>query len=106
MDLVQAAQSPDQSVEMRLNNGTSLLAVVAGRAALSLAVFPNPARTAATLTGASPYASLTMHDVLGQVVFTTTTDASGTAHLALDAKFAAGVYFVRSGTATTRILLE
>ncbi len=44
-----------------------------------LALFPNPTRAAATLTGAEPGAHVQVHDALGRLVTTATADAAGTA---------------------------
>jgi uncharacterized delta-60 repeat protein len=75
-------------------------------AAAGLVLFPNPARSAATLTGALPGAAVAVFDALGRQVAAATADAAGTAALALPAGLAPGVYVVRAGTAALRLTVE
>ena len=75
-------------------------------AAAGLALFPNPAHSAATLLGALPGAVVTVVDALGRPVTSATADASGTAALALPAGLPAGVYVVRAGTRAVRLTVE
>jgi hypothetical protein len=75
-------------------------------AAADLRVFPNPATTGATLTGAAPGAVVTVLDALGRAVARATADASGTATLALPAGQPAGVYVVRTGRRALRLVVE
>jgi len=75
-------------------------------AAAGLALYPNPATGAATLTGAQPGAAVTVVDALGRAVTTATADASGTAALVLPAGLPAGVYVVRAGTRAVRLTVE
>ncbi|MBO2012156.1 T9SS type A sorting domain-containing protein [Hymenobacter negativus] len=78
---------------------SSVRSVQSDRAsATSLALFPNPAMATATLTGAVPGATVQVCDMLGRLVFRTTTDATGAAALILPKGLPAGVYLVRSGT--------
>jgi hypothetical protein len=72
-----------------------------------LALFPNPAHGGATtLTGTAPGAAITVFDVLGREVLTATTDAAGTAVLALPRGLATGVYMVRTGSRALRLMVE
>lgn len=93
------------TVSVRLNGGT-VLATASGHAAPGLALFPNPAHRATTLTGSLPLAALVVLDALGRTVLRTTTDASGTAHLALPQELPQGLYLVRAGTAVARWVVE
>ena len=71
-----------------------------------LALFPNPATTGATLTGAQPGARVTVSDALGRPVASAAADAAGTAALVLPAGLAAGVYVVRAGAKALRLTVE
>ncbi|MCC3157498.1 GEVED domain-containing protein [Hymenobacter sp. 15J16-1T3B] len=79
-------------------------AVALGTAGLTL--YPNPTAAAAKLTGAEPGAVVQVLDVLNKVVLTVRADAAGTAQLQLPATQARGVYLVRTGPHTARLLLE
>ena len=70
-------------------------------------LYPNPAQGRATiLAGAAPGTVVQVLDALGRVVLTATTDAAGTAPLALPAALAPGVYLVRVGTAVRRLAVQ
>jgi hypothetical protein len=71
-----------------------------------LAVFPNPAHANATLIGTAPSTLVQVFDALGRVVLATTTNAAGTALLALPTGLPAGVYVVRAGSQATRLTVE
>ena len=71
-----------------------------------LALFPNPARSATTLTGAAAGAPVTVFDAVGRAVATAAADANGTARLALPPSQRAGVYLVRTGTRSIRLAQE
>jgi Bacterial Ig-like domain (group 3)/Bacterial Ig-like domain/IPT/TIG domain len=71
-----------------------------------LLLYPNPTRTTATLTGAAPGAPVQLLDALGRVLLTTPADAAGTARLLLPPGCPTGVYLVRCGARTTRLLVE
>jgi endoglucanase Acf2 len=79
---------------------------VALAAAGGLALFPNPARTSATLTGAKPGTAVQLLDALGRTVATTTADAAGVATLRLPAGLPSGVYVVRAGLQALRLLVQ
>lgn len=72
----------------------------------ALAVFPNPSRNVATLTGAAPATLVRVFDAAGHAVFSTTTDAQGRAAVLPPTGLAAGVYIVRSGNRSTRLVVE
>ena len=76
------------------------------KAASGLALYPNPATTGATLTGAQPGTAVKVYDALGRLVTSATADAAGTAMLALPAGLPAGVYLVRAGTQALRLTVE
>jgi hypothetical protein len=76
---------------------------VAVQAVASLALFPNPTRSSATLTGAEPGATVQVLDALGRLVTTVTADAAGTAELQLSTALAKGVYVVRTGAKALRL---
>jgi endoglucanase Acf2 len=71
-----------------------------------LALFPNPAHTTATLTGASSGSTVQLLDALGRSVATATADEVGTAILTLPAGLPSGVYVVRAGTQALRLLVR
>jgi hypothetical protein len=77
-----------------------------GKAEFTL--YPNPAHSAATVSGLPAGARVEVLDALGRPVATATAtaDASGTAQLALPTGLAAGVYLVRSGSQVQRLVVE
>ncbi|MGI4870227.1 MAG: FG-GAP-like repeat-containing protein [Janthinobacterium lividum] len=75
-------------------------------AAAGLSLYPNPARTGATLTGAAPGTLVRVLDALGRVVATAAADAAGTAQLRLPAGLAPGVYAVQAGAHTAQLVVE
>ena len=77
---------------------------VAGRA--ELALFPNPAARATTLTGAQPGAAVMVFDAVGRQVTRTVADATGTAALLLPEGHATGVYVVRTGNKALRLTVK
>jgi hypothetical protein len=82
------------------------LASTAATSAAKLALFPNPTQSVATLTGADAGTTVQVLDVLGRVLLTTKADATGRAALPLPTGLAKGVYLVRAGQLTTRLVLE
>ena len=82
------------------------VALAGAGAAAGLALYPNPAHSAATLLGALPGAVVTVLDALGRPVASATADAAGTAALALPALLPAGVYVVRAGSRALRLTVE
>ena len=71
--------------------------------ATGLALYPNPTRAAATLTGTEPGAQIRVYDALGRLVLAATADAAGTAALRLPPGLAQGVYLVRVGASALRM---
>jgi endoglucanase Acf2 len=84
----------------------SLVRSVALAKAGGLALFPNPAHTTATLTGAGPGSAVQVLDALGRLVATATADAAGTATLTLPTGLPRGVYVVRAGPQALRLLVR
>jgi hypothetical protein len=83
------------------------LASAAQVLAAPLLLYPNPAHGgAATLTGAQPGQVVTVYDALGRPVTSVAADAVGTAALVLPSGLARGVYVVRSGARTLRLVVE
>jgi hypothetical protein len=82
------------------------LATTAGAAAARLALFPNPTQATTTLSGADAGAVVQVLDVLGRAVLSVRADATGKAALALPTSLAKGVYVVRTGQQTVRLVLE
>lgn len=71
-----------------------------------LALYPNPGQAATTLGGAASYAPVRIFTPLGGLVAATTADATGTALLTLPSTLPTGVYVVRAGTQTVRLLVK
>jgi rhamnogalacturonan endolyase len=76
------------------------------KGAAGMALFPNPATTSTTLTGALPGAEITLFDALGRTVSSAVGSATGTAILTLPQGLPSGIYVVRSGTNTLRFAVE
>jgi endoglucanase Acf2 len=74
--------------------------------ASKLALYPNPAHTAATLTGATPNSAVYLLDALGRTVATATADETGKATILLPIGLPSGVYLVRTGTQALRLLVR
>ncbi|MBG8554194.1 RCC1 domain-containing protein [Hymenobacter guriensis] len=93
-------------------NGTAAYSLVqavplAGTGATRLMVYPNPARDgAATLIGAAPGTAVQLLDALGRPVLSATADAAGNVVLSLPTGLPAGMYVVRSGAETLRLVVE
>ena len=82
------------------------LATNAANAAAKLALFPNPTQAVTTLSGAEAGTPVQVLDVLGRTVLSVKADATGKATLALPTSLAKGVYIVRAGQQTARLVLE
>ncbi len=67
-------------------------------------VFPNPARAGTLLRGAAPGVPVQVFDALGRVVAAALADASGT--FVLPVGLRSGLYLVRSGQESTRLVVE
>lgn len=72
----------------------------------ALALYPNPARDELTITGPAAGTAVQLLNALGQVVLTTTADASGTTRLTLPASLPGGLYLVQSGSDTQRLVVR
>jgi hypothetical protein len=79
---------------------------VALTATSELALFPNPAHTSTTLTGAAPSGTVQVIDAVGRVVLSLQADATGTATLALPVGLPSGVYIVRTGSRAVRLTVD
>ncbi|MBO2012784.1 T9SS type A sorting domain-containing protein [Hymenobacter negativus] len=87
--------------------GYSPVRVVTLGGPATLVLFPNPTHGGpATLTGAIPGTVVRVFDALGRVVIQATAEADGTARLALPVGVATGVYAVRGGNQTLRLVVE
>lgn len=102
--------------QLALPKNSSYLASLAAAAPLAaaasaapqqgLALSPNPVSQATTLTGADPATAVQVVDALGRTVLATVTSAAGTAQLVLPASLAPGVYLVRTGAQSARLLRQ
>ena len=81
------------------------LAVRSGAAAL-FEVYPNPARTAVTVAGLPPGQVVLVLDIVGRLVLRGVVPPRGALQLALPLGLPAGVYVVRAGTQTQRLVVE
>ena len=95
-----------ETEDYRVTISATPLATTSANAAAKLALFPNPTQSAATLTGATAGTTVQVLDVLGRVLLTAKADAAGKADLALPTGLAKGVYLVRAGQLTTRLVVE
>ena len=76
------------------------------KAQANLALFPNPATGATTLTGAAPGTLVEVFNALGQKVTAATADTTGAAALVLPHELASGMYVVRAGATALRLVVE
>ncbi|MDB5235160.1 MAG: hypothetical protein JWR44_2153 [Hymenobacter sp.] len=83
-----------------------LRSISSSASATRLALFPNPASGAATLTGAMPGTVVRLSDNLGREITTALADAAGVASLTLPAGLASGLYVVRAGAVALRLTVE
>ncbi|UOE33022.1 FG-GAP-like repeat-containing protein [Hymenobacter monticola] len=84
----------------------SLVRTVMLGAAEVLALSPNPTRTGTLASGLPAGAAVEVFDALGRPVLHTQADAAGQAPLTLPAGLAPGVYVVRCGAQTRRLVVE
>ncbi len=84
------------------NGGRVLGTTPSAPAPARLTLYPNPARTTVQISGAQPGAPVRLIDALGRTVRTLT---AGTTTLDLQG-VPAGVYTIRTGTATARLVVE
>ncbi|UOQ98275.1 Ig-like domain-containing protein [Hymenobacter sp. 5317J-9] len=104
LDLLATNRSTN-TVSVRLNGGTGPLATVPAAAA-TLALYPSPAHDWVAVAGATPHAVLAVVDTLGRPLLLATADATGAAALVLPSGTPAGIYVVRAGTRTAKLLVE
>ncbi len=98
----------ENTVSVRLNNGTGPLLATAPALAARSAAFtlsPNPASTQVRLSGAGALAAIVLTDLTGRLVATATADGTGAATLPV-AGLPAGVYVVRAGPQTRKLVVE
>lgn len=102
---------PAQFGGIALTSGSTFLASVADAAVLATPapaspaaphLYPNPSSGRVAVRGLAARAEVTAFDSLGRPVATATADATGQAQLALPA----GLYLVRSGTSTSKLVVE
>ncbi|MBJ6109274.1 T9SS type A sorting domain-containing protein [Hymenobacter sp. BT523] len=79
---------------------------LAGPNQAGFVLYPNPARRSAAAIGLPANALVEVLDATGRRVARATTDATGTARLALPDYLPAGVYVVRTRTEARRLLVE
>ena len=82
------------------------LAATTPRPARAWTVYPNPARTAITIAGLPPGQPVRMLDLLGRLVLRGTVPKQGELYLALPAGLPIGLYLVRAGAQTQRLVVE
>lgn len=78
----------------------------AANAVSALTVYPVPAHGNLYITNASPSSMLTINDAIGRVVASANTSTTGAAMLQLMPSLAPGIYIVRCGTSTQRLVVE
>ena len=105
-DLDLLASATDNTVRVLLNNGTALSTAAGQYHAAGLMVYPNPVHSTVNLIGAKPHAPVTLVDAVGRVLLTANADGQGQAQFRLPANLAAGLYLVRSGGFTRRMLVN
>ncbi|MET4107575.1 FG-GAP-like repeat-containing protein [Hymenobacter sp. UYP22] len=105
LDLV-AGNSVGNTVSVRLNGGTVPLATRASPARLVATLYPNPAHTTVRLTDAPARTPVHLLDAVGRQVSSGSTDATGQAVLSWPAGLARGVYVVRIGSQTLRLIID
>ncbi|MDO7875283.1 T9SS type A sorting domain-containing protein [Hymenobacter sp. ASUV-10] len=94
------------TASLRLNGGTVLATTPRQLPDFALAPNPSSGATPVRTTGLAGAAPVTVLDALGRPVLHTTADAAGTATLRLPAGLAPGLYLVRSGGRSQRLLVE
>lgn len=69
-------------------------------------VYPNPARSSVTVAGLPPGQAVQVLDIVGRLVLRGAVPKQGALQLALPAGLPAGVYLVRAGAQTRRLVVE
>ncbi len=108
------AQFGTLSVPAASVSPTSFLAQLAGGplptaspgGATPFSLYPNPARSAVTVTGLPASQAVSVFDAVGRLVVRTQTPTSGPLQLILPAQLPAGVYVVQSAGQVRRLLVE
>ena len=73
---------------------------------VGLALFPNPAHHAVTVTGLAPGQSVQVLDVLGRIVLRATVPTKGDLYVLLPVTLPTGIYVVRAGSQARRLVVE
>lgn len=105
IDALQTNGAFNGTVSVRLNGGTAVLATQAAQAAL-LGVYPNPARTQVQVQAPAGAARVLLYDALGRLARTVPAATGAAPTLLPVAGLPAGMYVVRAGAATARLLVE
>ncbi|HEX8329620.1 MAG TPA: CARDB domain-containing protein [Hymenobacter sp.] len=71
-----------------------------------LSVWPNPAHLSATVSGASAGTPVLVYDAVGHIVLSTTMPVSGNLELQLPGTLTKGLYLVRAGKQSCRLIIE
>jgi hypothetical protein len=87
-------------------NGGGILPTRQPATTPALQVYPNPSRGMIHVTGLEAGAPVTVSDVLGHLLLTSTATAGGMAQLQLPSGLPAGLYLVRSNEHSQRVMLE
>ncbi|TGE04810.1 SBBP repeat-containing protein [Hymenobacter fodinae] len=87
---------------------TSTLPVTSGQASkqAGLQLAPNPCQTAVRITGPSAHQAVQFHDALGRLVLLATMPTAGPLHISLPSSLTPGLYIVRSGSLSQRLIIE
>jgi hypothetical protein len=94
-----------KSLVVRLNGG-GILPTRQPTSTTALRAYPNPSQGTVQVTGLVAGAPVTVSDMLGRLITTTTATASGVAHLQLPPGLIAGLYLVRSNEHSQRLTVE
>jgi hypothetical protein len=87
-------------------NYSPVRAVTLARNDSGLVLYPNPTNSLTTLSGATPGTEVQVLDALGRLLLSCPTTTAGTAELSLPAGLTSGVYVVRVGGVSTRLLVK
>jgi hypothetical protein len=102
-----SVQFSSSVTSVSLNGGRGPLATAKGTDSDAvLQAYPSPARSAVSVAGAMPFATVAVLDALGRSVLVAHADGAGAASLALPAGLAPGLYLVRAGAQVQRLVVE